>query len=110
MQETRLSSLIGTFIGQFTNFLGNPWRKLSFIIIALLFGFFLANVLTTSAGQSARWDTTIALIFLLFTEISSIFVYRRTKSTNKSPWLDVLNSFKIGLSYALYLEALKLGS
>jgi Protein of unknown function (DUF565) len=110
MQQTRLNSLIGKFINQFTNFLGNPWRKLSFIIISLLLGFFLANTLTTSAGQSSRWDVTIALVFFLFTEFSSFFVYSRSKSANKSPWLDVLNSLKIGFIYALYLEALKLGS
>lgn len=110
MQETRLNSLIGSFFNQFTTFLGNPWRKLSVIIICLLLGFFLANVLTTSSGQSARWDVTIALMFLVFTELSSFLIYRRTNSAKKSPWLEMLNSFKIGFSYGLYLEALKLGS
>ncbi len=110
MQQTRLNLLIGTFIRQFANFLVNPWRKLSLIIIFVLLGFFLANALSTSAGQAARWDVTIALLFLLFTEISSILIYRRPSSENKSPWFDLLNSLKIGFAYALYLEALKLGS
>ncbi|BAQ62816.1 hypothetical protein GM3708_3222 [Geminocystis sp. NIES-3708] len=71
----------------------------------------MANVLTTSSGQSARWDVTIALIFLIFTELSNFLIYRRTNnSTSKSAWLEMLNSFKIGFIYGLYLEALKLGS
>ncbi|MBL1209039.1 DUF565 domain-containing protein [Geminocystis sp. GBBB08] len=110
MQQTRLNLLITTLINQFVSFLVNPWRKLSFIIISLLLGYFLANILTTSAGQLGRWDVSIALIFLLFTEFSSMFIYRRSNSPNKSPWLDLLNSLKIGFIYGLYLEALKLGS
>lgn len=110
MQQTRLNSLIGRFFRQFTNFFSNPWRKLSLLIILLLLGFFVANVLTTSSGQSARWDVTIATIFLIFTEFSSFFIYRRSNPTNKSSWLEMLNTFKIGFAYGLYLEALKLGS
>lgn len=110
MQETRLNLLIQRLINQFLSFLGNPWRQLSLIIICLLLGFFLASAITTSAGQSARWDTTLALFFLIFTEVSNNIIYRRSKNQEKSPWLDLFNALKIGFVYGLYLEALKLGS
>jgi len=108
MQETRLSLLIERLVNQFFGFLTNPWRQLSLITICALSGFFLASVITTSAGQSARWDITIALFFLLFTEISNYIIYRRRNE--KPPWIDLLNSLKIGFVYGLYLESLKLGS
>jgi energy-coupling factor transporter transmembrane protein EcfT len=108
MQETRLNRLIGRLVNQFFGFLTNPWRQLSLIIICALLGFFLASVITTSAGQSARWDITIALFFLLFTETSSYIIYRSLNE--KPPWIDLLNSLKIGFVYGLYLESLKLGS
>jgi len=111
MQETRLNQLIQTLVDRFLGFLTNPWRQLSLTIICLLLGFFLANVITTSAGQAARWDSTIAVFFLLFTEITNSIIYRRPhKDDRKSPWLDLLNALKIGFVFALYLEALKLGS
>lgn len=108
MQETRLNLLIGGLVNRFLSFLTNPWRQLSLIIICALLGFFVANVITTSAGQSAKWDISIALLFLLFTEITNYIIYRRREQ--KPPWIDLLNSFKIGFVYALYFEALKLAS
>ncbi|BAQ65250.1 hypothetical protein GM3709_2015 [Geminocystis sp. NIES-3709] len=105
-----MNRLIGRLLDRFINFLNNPWRQLSLIIIFLLLGYFLANVITTSAGQAGKWDVTIALLFLLFTEISSFIIYRRNNLSDKSPWIDLLNSLKIGFIYALYLEALKMGS
>lgn len=108
MQETRLNLLIERLVNKFFRFLTNPWRQLSLIIICGLLGFFLANVITTSAGQSARWDISIALFFLLFTETSNYIIYRRRNE--KPPWVDFLSSLKIGFVYGLFLEALKLGS
>lgn len=109
MQETRLNLLIGRLVNQFLGFLTNPWRQLSLIIICALSGFFLANVISTSAGQAARWDTSIALFFLLFTETSNYIIYYHRRN-EKPPWLDLLSALKIGFVYGLYLEALKLGS
>lgn len=108
MQETRLNLLIERLVNQFFRFFTNPWRQLSLIIICALLGFFLANLITTSAGQSGRWDISIALFFLLFTETTNYIIYRRRNE--KPPWIDLLNSLKIGFVYGVYLEALKLGS
>jgi energy-coupling factor transporter transmembrane protein EcfT len=108
MQETRLNLLIGRLVNQFFGFFTNPWRQLSLITICALLGFFLASVITTSVGQSARWDVTMALFFLFFTETSNYIIYRRLNE--KPPWIDLLNSLKIGFVYGLYLESLKLGS
>ncbi len=40
MQRTRLSTLIESISNQFGRWLYNPWRRLSLVIIGLLFGNF----------------------------------------------------------------------
>jgi hypothetical protein len=110
MQETRLNLLFNLALNSFRNFFTNPWRKLALIFILLLLGFFMAPAISTTVGQAAEWDINIAAIFLVFTEVSSIIAYRRRAENGRSLVVDLLNSFKIGFVYGLYLEALKLSS
>ena len=105
MQQTRLNILLSTLINQFRDFITNPWRKLSFIIIGWLLGFALPTALTASISQDGAWDTSVALVFLIFTESISIIIYGRRKSEPRPWWIDILNSFKIGFIYCLYLDA-----
>lgn len=110
MQETRLNILLNSGINQLNEFFSNPWRKLVLIFLSLFFGFFITSAVSTTLGQAARWDITAAAVFLIFSETVNIIVYRRSNKKERSLWLDLLNSFKIGFVYGLYLEALKLGS
>ncbi len=108
MQQTRLFNLFSSFGSQFTIFFTNPWRRLSLIIISFFFGYLGVTGIITTAGQVAQWDIIVSVILLLFTELISIFVYRR--QVNKSLWIQVLNSFKLGMAYSLYLQALQLNT
>ena len=114
MQRTRLSTLTDAGIERVESFFSNPWRRISVIVIALLFGFFFGSAVSTTAGQTASWDIIVAGFLLLFTEVISYWVYRRQpqlEAQNRpSLWKDLLNFFKIGMIYSLYLEAFKLGS
>ncbi|AUC62085.1 hypothetical protein AA637_13455 [Cyanobacterium sp. HL-69] len=109
MQETRLNILLTGIGNQIIDFFSNPWRRLSLNVIAFLLGFFLANTISSIAGQAARWDVTFAFFFLLFTEGSNIIIYKN-RNPNKPLWRTTLNAFKIGFAYSLYLEGLKLAS
>jgi hypothetical protein len=110
MQQTRLNLLLTLGIRQITDFFANPWRKLSLIFVSLLLGFFVASAVSATTGQEADWDISIAAGFLIFTEITNMIVYRHRTNQGRSLWLEILNAFKIGFAYCLYLEALKLGS
>jgi len=110
MQETRLNLLLDTLVNQIRSFLNNPWRKLSFIVIGWLSGYMASDLISTSLAQAGRWDVPIATSYLLFTEITSIIVYGRTQNKNKVAWTYLLNSFKIGLAFGLYLSAMTLAS
>jgi hypothetical protein len=117
MQETRLNILLNLILNNIRRFFANPWRKLSLIFVFLLFGFFMASAIASTTGQAARWDITVAAILLIFTEISSIIAYRRSANKQRSPnsttqslFIDLLNYFKMGIIYGLFLEAFKLNS
>ena len=110
MQNTRLNGLVDAINGQFVRMFFNPWRRLSLLVISLLFGFFLGTAVATTAGQSATWDVTGAAILVALSEVVDRIYYRRARIIERSLWLEALNSLKIGITYSLFLEAFKLGS
>lgn len=115
MQRTRLSTLTDAAIDRLESTFSNPWRRVSLIAIGLLFGFFFGSAIATTAGQAANWDIVAAGLVLLFTEVASRWIYSRRQQqqgggNRPSLWIALLNAFKIGVTYSLYLEAFKLGS
>ena len=117
MQRTRLNTLVEITGDRLELLFSNPWRRISLSLISILLGFFMGSAIVTTAGQRAVWDIPAAAILFAFTELVSKLVYaRRNRSSEKSLparrslYIDVLNLFKIGLIYSLFLEAFKLGS
>ncbi len=111
MQNTRLNTLIQTLVDRITEQLRNPWRGLLLRCLSLLLGFFLGSAIVTTAGQLAQFDIFVAAFLVVFVELVSRLAYRlpRLSSRQGSP-LPTLNAVKIGLTYSLFVEALKLGS
>ncbi|NJL82488.1 MAG: DUF565 domain-containing protein [Chloroflexaceae bacterium] len=110
MQQTRLNTLFSVAGTRLSLFFGNPWRRVSLLTISLLFGIFIGSAVSTTAGQDAEWDVSVAAIVLLVVETISVVVYRRRRYDPATFWFNTLNAFKIGLIYSLFLEAFKLGS
>ena len=116
MQRTRLNSLVDITGDRLELLFSNPWRRISLNLISILMGFFMGSALVTTAGQDAVWDIPAAAMVFTFTELTSRFVYGRRNRRQDSPpkrrslYIDVLNLFKVGLIYSLFLEAFKLGS
>lgn len=115
MQRTRLATLITTTSGRFSRWIFNPWRRLSLVIISLLFGNFFAISLSAIAGQAAEMDVVISAILLVAVELISWRVYRRPPQSpptgpQNSLLLEMMNALKLGLIYGLFVEAFKLGS
>ena len=121
MQNTRLNTLIDRIDRQFIQWVENPWRRVSLIIISLLFGNFLASAIATSTGQKAELDISISLLLLGITELINWLTYGSRLGRRKSAqinaivgqrpiWIAILNSLKLGLIYGLFVEAFKLGS
>lgn len=122
MQNTRLNQLFDRGIIQLENWLSNPWRRWSLLLISLLLGFFMGEVISSVAGQAARWDITYAALLVIGVEVLSGIVYQRGMGgagvdpsgrrdrRRRTFLLELANNFKIGLTYSLFLEAFKLGS
>jgi hypothetical protein len=90
---------------------------MSLNLIGLLGGFFLASVISTTAGAKSELDIIAAGITLLVVEIISSLTYSPRRLVlddgSQAPRLltiEILNSIKIGIIYGLFLEAFKLGS
>lgn len=117
MQRTRLNTLLDITGTRLELLFSNPWRRIALSVISILLGFFMGSAIVTTVGQDAVWDVPAAAMVFALTEVTSWFVYSRRKPQQSalSPIrrnlvFEVLNLFKIGLTYSLYLEAFKLGS
>lgn len=119
MQNTRLNTLIGSTVERLVGWLRNPWRRLSVIIISLLFGNFLGTAVATTAGQRAELDIFVAAILVAIIEVINRVVYGSRPATAPSLdrpnsiaplFIELSNALKIGLTYSLFVEAFKLGS
>ena len=110
MQDTRLDRILTESGSRIETWFQNPWRRFLAIVIMLLGGFFLGNIVTTTTGQSAQYDGVVGLVLVIAVEAVSWIAYRGKAFVARSLWLESANMLKIGFIYALFLDALKLGS
>lgn len=137
MQRTRLDTLFNQIVLKFRQWVFNPWRRLSIVLLSLLFGNFFATAISATAGQTAKLDVTISAFLVIGVEFISWLYYRFTprqqrseainqplSNTNsvvpvgvdsgpvrsRSTLAESLNAFKLGMIYGLFVEAFKLGS
>ncbi|MEM8612165.1 MAG: DUF565 domain-containing protein [Cyanobacteria bacterium P01_H01_bin.105] len=110
MQRTRLSTLVEQASQRFSKWVFNPWRRISLTVICLLFGNFFATAISATAGQTAEIDILIAAILVAMVELISWLHHRSRVSDQRTMLPEMLNSFKLGMVYGLFVEAFKLGS
>mgnify|MGYP001144077701 CR=1 FL=1 len=110
MQNTRLNRATSVLLSRVETWLSNPWRRISLIIIGLLFGFFLASAISTIAGQRANLDVIVAAVLMVPLETVSWLAYTRNRPIRESLIVQTLNAIRLGLIYSLFVEAFKLGS
>ena len=85
------------------------WSKRSILILSLLFGFYFTNSLLSFLLDKSVNTIFLAILILLLSEltIQSKNIFRFSKI---SIFIHSINNFRIGSTYALILEAFKLGS
>jgi ABC-type thiamin/hydroxymethylpyrimidine transport system permease subunit len=119
MQNTRLNTLVDGSLQRLTQWLRNPWRRISMLIISLLFGNFLASAVSTIAGQRAEPDVLVAAIVVGVAEVISWMTYAnrprslqtsQPEANQRSLLIEALNGLKLGLLYGLFVQAFTLGS
>lgn len=89
------------------NYFRKPSRRALFGGIALLGGFYVAQTISLSFGALGVNDVIAAVLCVLVTEYVTKFYYSRPKVTFP---VALLNNFKMGFTYGLFIDAFKLAS
>eukprot|EP00850_Spirogloea_muscicola_P007736 SM000040S14748 [mRNA] locus=s40:153670:154540:+ [translate_table: standard] len=116
---TRLGRLVGTAARRLQARWAESRQLLPLQVLALLAGFFCANALATVLGQTGDWDVLVSGFLVAAIEGLGRLAYGRragaagARTSRPTPWrrfLGLLNLWKAGLVYGLFVDAFKLGS
>ena len=108
MQKTNFSNITNQLNNLFFGFLSSTWKQKSTYLISVLVGYFLfANFITKFISEGKNELAMVPLI-ILFIELII-----RIKPSYKSNFFylwSIIDKVRIGATYAIILEAFKLGS
>ena len=106
MQKTKFREFIDSLIFIINPIISDSWSKRSLLLLSLLFGFYFTNSFLSFLLDKSVNTIFLAIIILLIMELA-IRSYLIPKSTIP---VMIINNIRIGSTYALILEAYKLGS
>ena len=108
MQKTRFSILSKRFAELLFGFLDLSWKDKSINIISFLIGYFLFANFITKFITEGKNELVMVPIIILIIEL----IIRSKPNTNSSIFYiwSIVDKLRIGATYALVLEAFKLGS
>ena len=108
MQNTILYKSSSKLIDRLANWAANPWRRYSLLVIIFLIGFFIGSSLGMINGVLALMDPVGAFITLIFLEVLIQARFFFLKSKKPIILIRVFDMFRIGITYGLFSEGLKL--
>ena len=109
MQKTRFREFVDSFLVIINPIISDSWSKRSILLLALLSGFYFTNSFISYLLDKSVNTIFLAITILLIMEIS-IRTLLFSKFSKISLLILTINNFRIGSTYALILEAFKLGS
>ena len=108
MQKTKFSKINDKFNNFLFGFLSSSWKSKSLNIISVLTGYFLfANFVTKFISEGKNELIMVPIIIFL---IEIIIRIRPSKKSNLYNLWSIIDKVRIGATYAVILEAFKLGS
>ena len=109
MQKTKFKKLVDSLLKILHPLISYSWGTRSILILSLLLGFYFTNSLISFLLDKSVNTIILSITILLIMEIlirsSLIYNLPRMSVIAKS-----INNLRIGSTYALILEAFKLGS
>jgi hypothetical protein len=87
---------------------GNPWRRLSLLLILLLSTFWMGSSINAITGAANESDPIAALICVLVLELAARSRRRLLDRSGDRLPLQLLDTTRIGLLYGLLMEGFKL--
>ena len=109
MQKTKFRKLLDSIEIIINHTISDNWSKRSIILLSLLLGFYSTNSLISFLLDKSVNTIFLAIGILLIIELS-IRSTLLIKNSKLSIIILSINNFRIGSTYALILEAFKLGS
>ena len=109
MQKTKFREFIDSFILLLKPIISDSWSKRSILLLALLSGYYFTNSFISFLLDKSVNTIFLAIILVFIMEIS-IQSLLFTGFSRLSLLILAINNFRIGSTYALILEAFKLGS
>ena len=108
MQKTKFSKINDQFNNLLFGFLSSSWKSKSINIISVLTGYFLFANFVTKFISEGRQELIMVPILILIIEL----LIRIRPSANSSLFnlWSIVDKVRIGATYAVILEAFKLGS
>ena len=108
MQKTFLYKSSTKIVDRLANWAANPWRRYSLLAIIFLIGFLAGSSLGMINGVLALMDPVGAFIALIFLEILVKARFIFLKSKKPIILVRVFDMLRLGLTYGLFSEGLKL--
>ncbi len=106
MQKTKFREFIDSLIFIINPIISDSWSKRSLLLLSLLFGFYFTNSFLSFLLDKSVNKIFLAIIILLIMEL----VIRSYLIPKLTIPVMIINNIRIGSTYALILEAYKLGS
>ena len=106
MQKTKFRDFIDSLIFIINPIISDSWSKRSLLLLSLLFGFYFTNSFLSFLLDKSVNTIFLAIIILLIMEL----VIRSYLIPKLTIPVMIINNIRIGSTYALILEAYKLGS
>jgi len=108
MQKTKFSRINDKFNNLLFGFISSSWKSKSINIISVLTGFFLfANFITKFISEGKNELIMVPIIIAI---IELIIRLRPSSDSSLFNLWSILDKVRIGATYAVILEAFKLGS
>ena len=108
MQKTKFSRINDRFNNLLFGFLSSSWKSKSLNIISVLTGYFLFANFVTKFISEGRNELIMVPVIILIIEL--IIRIRPTPSSGFYNLWSIIDKVRIGATYAIILEAFKLGS
>ena len=106
MQKTKFREFIDSLIFIINPIISDSWSKRSLLLLSLLFGYYFTNSFLSFLLDKSVNTIFLAIIILLIMEL----VIRSYLIPKLTIPVIIINNIQIGSTYALILEAYKLGS
>ena len=111
MQKTKFSITTKNLLWPMRHYFIGSWRSKSLILLSLLSGFYITNNSISFFIENSINSVFIVLLIVLVMELSIRLRHNNRKNNNINTFILLfIDNLRIGSTYALILEAFKLGS